>query len=139
MTIPTCPYCNASAFLVTGREIYPHRSDLYEKYYYRCKPCNAFVGCHPGTKRPLGRLANTDLRHAKMAAHAAFDPLWKQRAMTRRQAYAWLAETLDIPANQCHIGLFDLVLCARVVEACTSLLETSTDLDQTDTSGRIRP
>ena len=127
MTRPMCPYCNAPAVLVTGREIYPHRPDLYAKHFYRCAPCDAVVGCHPGTKHPLGRLANAELRQAKMAAHAAFDPLWKQGRMTRRQAYAWLAERLALPDRECHIGWFDPARCARVVAVCTSFQATLTD------------
>lgn len=73
-----CSYCNKPAELVTGKEIYPHRPDLYPKKFWRCRPCTAYVGCHKpnagygdGT-RPLGRLANAELRAAKSAAHAAF-------------------------------------------------------------------
>ncbi len=35
------------------------------------------VGCHPGTKNSLGRLANAELRKWKSIAHRVFDPLWR--------------------------------------------------------------
>lgn len=112
-----CPYCNLDAPMVGGDEIYPHRPDLYHKHFYRCPQCKAFVGCHPGTAKPLGRLADEKLRKAKMAAHASFDRLWKNGGkMSRREAYAWLASALGIPSKQCHIGMFDLDGCERVLE-----------------------
>ncbi|QOR55244.1 MAG: hypothetical protein SHS37scaffold220_13 [Phage 67_12] len=124
----SCPYCARPAVLVTGATIYPHRVDLYAKKFWRCAPCGAWVGCHPaaGPKGQggigdgtvaLGRLANAELRTAKARAHAAFDPLWKSRAMKRRDAYAWLAGQLGISRDNCHIGMMDLDACRAVVAA----------------------
>lgn len=121
---PSCPYCHSLAALVTGADIYPHRPDLQNLRFWRCAPCGAYVGCHKagngfgdGT-RPLGRLANAELRSAKQAAHAAFDPLWKSGRMGRRAAYAWLAKQLGVPIDRMHIGEMDVADCKRVVDAC---------------------
>lgn len=115
-----CDYCGNPAPLVTGREVYPHRPDLYAKRFYRCQPCGAWVGCHPGTRRPLGRLANAELRRAKMVAHEAFDPLWRNGSGNRTSRYRWLAEQLGIKPEDCHIGMFDEAMCRRVVDVCRS-------------------
>lgn len=113
-----CPYCHHPAKLVTGTALYPHRPDLFEKWFYLCFPCDAHVGCHPGTTNPLGRLANPELRTAKIEAHAAFDPIWRNAGKKRGEAYAWLARKLGIPKPQCHIGMFDVATCHRVIEIC---------------------
>lgn len=124
-----CPYCQQPAQLATGAEIYRHRPDLAKLCFWACFPCGAYVGCHKlgawiwkaGKKVvsdgtiPLGRLANAELRQAKQAAHAAFDPTWKDRGQPRRTAYAWLAHKLGIPVDDCHIGEFDVERCRRVV------------------------
>ena len=104
--------------MVGGKEIYPHRPDLYSLNFYQCKPCGAYVGCHKtgDGKQPLGRLANAELRAAKSAAHAAFDPMWKDGKKKRGSAYAWLADALGIDKRDCHIGMFDVETCRRVVE-----------------------
>lgn len=115
---PICPYCDTSSTLVGGDEIYPHRPDLAHKWFYRCVGCDAYVGCHPGSKRPLGRLANAQLRRAKNHAHAAFDPMWKNGPMKRSHAYQWLAKRLEIPVKDCHIGMMDEEMCQKVVEIC---------------------
>lgn len=118
-----CPYCNNEARLVGGDAIYPHRPDLYRLRFWQCAPCDAYVGCHKGTEQPLGRLANAELRRAKMLAHAAFDPRWrtrdkKQRPKTRGEAYSWLAKRLGVDRADCHIGMFDLEQCQQVVQVC---------------------
>lgn len=123
-----CDYCHQPAPLVTGREVYPHRPDLWEKRFYACMPCGAWVGCHPPATAPgggvgdgtvpMGRIANAELRRAKSAAHAAFDPLWQgRRSMRRRDAYLWLAQELRIEPEDCHIGMFDLDQCRAVIAA----------------------
>lgn len=123
---PQCPYCHAPSKLVTGRSVYPHRTDLHAKKFYRCVPCDALVGCHEGTDKPLGRLANPSLRKAKQRAHAAFDPLWiGSPGSKRRKWYSWLAIQLDIPREECHIGMFDEAMCARVVEVCNDYQRNS--------------
>lgn len=122
---PICPYCGQlSKFL-------PSSEGIYSKDYgpvYACMPCRAWVGCHHGTRTALGRLANKELRIAKMRAHAAFDPLWKKRTdnkhlkkhKSRAKAYSWLSETLGIPSEHCHIGMFDVEVCKRVIEVCNA-------------------
>lgn len=118
-----CPYCHQLTVLVDGLEIYPHRPDLSNKFFYLCSPCDAYVGCHPGTTNPLGRPANAELRRAKSAAHRAFDPLWQSGQMTRSGAYSWLATQLGIKKSCCHIGMFSLSECQRTVELCEALEE----------------
>jgi len=116
--VKICEYCEEPAVLVTGKVIYPHRPDLAKKKIWYCAPCKAYVGCHRDGITPLGRLADEELRKAKMAAHAAFDPKWKTGRLTRSQAYIWLAEKLNIPEEHCHIGMFDKTMCQRVVKLC---------------------
>lgn len=114
-----CDYCGEPAEKVTGKVIYPHRPDLYRKLYYNCAACEAYVGCHPGSSVPLGRLANKELRAAKRKAHLHFDELWKSNKMSRSSAYEWLSKALNISRGETHIGMFDLDKCKNVVKAVT--------------------
>lgn len=115
-----CDYCNIATRLAKGSEIYPHRQDLYALNFYLCDSCGAYVGCHKNGdgKRPLGRVANEELRKAKSKAHAAFDPLWKSGKMSRGAAYSALASSMAIKKDKCHIGMFDVKQCEYVVEWC---------------------
>lgn len=117
-----CPYCGHDAELVDSAEIYRGRS---YGLAWLCRPCEAYVGCHQGTARPLGEPANKATREARMRAHAAFDAIWKpsttygrDRQDARRTAYRWLAAELGIDPYHCHIGQFDVETCRRVVEVC---------------------
>ncbi|MGF7131966.1 hypothetical protein P3T40_003449 [Paraburkholderia sp. EB58] len=119
-----CPYCDRDAVLVKGTVIYPHRQDLYARNFWHCASCDAYVGTHRRNRKlklngdePLGRLANRELRKAKVATHAAFDPLWVSGAMTRQAAYEWLAGAIGVSSDNCHIGMFDLDACRAVVAA----------------------
>ena len=117
-----CPYCNNNALLVSGRVIYPHRSDLFDLQFWSCHPCKAYVGCHKPNMRqgfvgdePKGSLANADLRNHRRESHAAFDPIWRNGKKTRKKAYLWLSKRLEIDYNDCHIGEFNIEICKRVV------------------------
>lgn len=114
-----CDYCGKDAVLVSGKELYPHRPDLYGIQIWKCSPCQAWVGCHKRSNAvPLGRLANAELRKAKSAAHAAFDPIWKSGSLSRMGAYKWLSKSLNVPFKKCHIGMFNIEQCADVVRVC---------------------
>lgn len=110
-----CPYCNNLADFTHGDEVYPHRKDLSGKPFWICRDCNAYCGCHKGTDRPLGTLANKELRHWRKQAHSFFDPLWMHGKLSRGDAYGLLAKDLGIPKNECHIGSFSADQCRGVV------------------------
>ena len=119
----TCPYCNQAACLVGGDAIYPHRPDLFSLKFWRCAPCDAYVGTHKNydDHRPLGRLANAELRGWKQRVHQAFDPLWQDGQMSRSKAYSWAAEALGLPKNLTHIGMFDVETCKRLIAAAQAV------------------
>lgn len=122
---PECPYCGDVSKLTTGEFVYPHRPDLGHLKFYVCIPCDARVGCHGSSSKPLGRLANGELRSAKSAAHAAFDPLWKRGTMKRTEAYAWLSEAMGLDPRDTHIGMFDIPQCNKVIKLCEGRHEGS--------------
>lgn len=107
-----CPYCGQDSALVDSAMIY-HTS---YGWAYWCKPCDAYVGCHKGTQNALGRLANKELRGWKIVTHEYFDKLWRGKKMTRQEAYKWLSESLGLPAEYTHIGMFSVSTCKKVIE-----------------------
>lgn len=115
-----CNYCGEPAKMISGKQLYygkgyPHLDKLM---YWQCVPCNAHVGTHKNTSKPMGRLANPALRKAKSAAHNAFDPLWQDGEMSRTEAYGWLAHAMAIERKNCHIGYFNLDECLQVLIVC---------------------
>ncbi len=114
-----CPYCGKRAEMVAGSKIYPDVKSLWNRLYYLCEPCEAYVGTHIGSVVPLGTLANKELRIARVQAHSAIDPLWKSKRMTRSGVYGWLAAEMQV--CMCHIGLFDVAQCKQVIAIVNKL------------------
>ena len=116
---PECFNCGDAAELVTGKEVYPHRPDLHKGKYWICYPCNAYVGTHKGSTQaaPLGLLATDEHRKLKMQAHAAFDPIWRSRELTRSEAYAWLKRELR-SARSVHIGWSTPEELEEIIKIC---------------------
>lgn len=112
---PTC-YCGAPARLRTSR---------FGPFWgcTRYPECDGVVGCHPGTEKPLGELADKATRTARKEAHDAFDALWKpmepECGRYRRAAYRWLGEELDL--DDPHMGEMDRETALAVVEACEGM------------------
>lgn len=113
-----CNYCKKSAELVTGADIYPHRRDLTHRKLWQCKPCDAYVGCHEGTEKPYGSLANKETREARMLAHSEFDKLWllsPNRHKARSAAYAWLSDQM-LSHTLVHISGMTADQCYEVID-----------------------
>ena len=111
-----CDYCGRRTEYVDSKVIYGKSYGMI----YLCRNCMAYVGVHKGSDKPLGRLANAQLRYWKKEAHAAFDPLWKYGSFKHRRnaAYAWLAEQMGLPVDKTHIGMFDVGQCKAVIQIC---------------------
>jgi ssDNA-binding Zn-finger/Zn-ribbon topoisomerase 1 len=117
--VPCCPYCGKQAVLRDGTAVYARsygRLWVCQDY----PKCDSYVGCHKGTKQPLGRMANKELRMLKMRVHKAFDSLWKSGVMSRSDAYRWLSDQLMIPPQSCHIGMFDEQTCRDAIRFCAN-------------------
>ena len=113
----TCPYCGSEAELVDSKIIYGRSYGMI----YLCSnypACEALVGAHKQSLKPLGRLANAELRSLRKKAHRFFDPLWKSGRMPREKAYAWLGKQMGIPKKLTHIAYFDEEQCRKVISIC---------------------
>lgn len=126
MEIPhICRYCGGIVRLVPAESVYGDsavRLGLKGEKLYQCQNCNARVGCHRGTVRPLGDLANEVLRLKRLvgvgkitvlaAAHSHVRHLGvilRRRLQQRLAALAghkFLA-TFHLPAGQPVYRLFN--------------------------------
>ena len=118
----TCPHCQAKVDIVNNEAIYGRPYGEWP-WAYSCTGCRAYVGMHPYTAIPLGTLATPEIREARKRAKSAFNPIWQNGRMKRGAAYAWLAEQLGIPKNECHIGWSGIEQCERIVAICTMHLK----------------
>lgn len=83
-----CRYCGGVIRRVSGQKIYgdaaANRLKLREEWFYQCQNCNARVGCHKGTKRPLGNVSNEVLRLKRKETHQVFDAFWKAMSLLKQ-------------------------------------------------------
>lgn len=107
-----CPYCNKQTEFVDSKLIYGKSYGMI----YLCRKCDAYVGTHKNSKKPLGTPANFELRELRKITHLEFDKIWQEKYMSRRKAYLWLANKLGLPLEQTHIGMFNINKCNRVLE-----------------------
>lgn len=106
-----CQYCHNQAEWVENKEVYG-RNYGRSIMIWLCKPCDAYVGCHNNTRKPLGVLANRELREWRKKAHAKFDPLWKNGKMNRDKAYGVLRKEFG---RDIHIGESDIETCKHII------------------------
>ena len=120
-----CPYCHAKATLRPASVVYGPNKRAQGKYLYICDrwpACDAYVSVHPGTKTPMGSLANAALRKKRILAHQAFDQIWKRRIMSRKQAYYWLSDKLGTDPAHTHIAQFGDYRCEQVIRESRKVL-----------------
>ena len=120
-----CPYCGAKATLRPSSVVYGERAKS-GGYLYVCDrypKCDAYVGAHQKTTRPMGTLANGDLRHKRIEAHKVFDQMWKSGLMTKWQAYRWMQGKFALNEDQAHIAKFSEYMCDQLIAACNQVYE----------------
>jgi hypothetical protein len=119
-----CPYCCSPIILRSADGIYRENSSNTMLYACTRYPaCDAYVRVIPGSKNPVGTMANGPLRALRKEAHQYFDLIHQTGIMTRDDAYAWLAAIIQAPATQAHIGLLGDYYCRQVIEESKRLLE----------------
>ena len=82
------------------------------------------MGTYSDNITALGRLANKQLRQAKMRGHKAFDPLWKGKPKyfsSRPKAYKWLSKKMGIDIDKTHFGMFTEEQCGEATSLCRNL------------------
>jgi len=119
-----CPYCGNNIVLRSADGIYKENKSGTMLYVCSRYPvCDAYVRIIPGTKTPVGIMANGKLRALRREAHQYFDRIYRSGIMSRNEAYAWLAEMLQAPLPMTHIGYLSEYYCRQVIEESKRLLE----------------
>ena len=119
-----CPYCGKPLILRSADGIYhenPRNTMLYVCKDY--PQCDTYVRTHPGTSVPVGTPANRELRALRNEAHRYFDQLYRSGMMNKQDAYLWLADFLQVPLSQAHIGYLGEYYCKQVIAASQELLK----------------
>ena len=108
-----CQYCNNPSKVITGKKLYPNTRWIHKKYFWICKSCDAYVGCHGKSKKPLGSLANKKLRELRKLCHYKFYEYSKANNLTKKESYKWLSEIMKLDPKHAHFGMFDIDQCSK--------------------------
>ena len=97
-----------------------------EKYLYVCSgypSCDSYIGAHKKSMRPMGTMADSNLRNKRIEAHRALDAIWKNGYMTKHSTYIWLQNRLNLREKDTHIGKFSYYLCEQTIRECTDYIK----------------
>ena len=108
--IVKCGECGSPMRLLESR--------TYGKFYGCTKwpECDGTHGAHQKSGKPLGIPANKETKEARIQAHIAFDSLWKDGSMTRKEAYKWMQKTILLSKEDAHISKFDKETCKLLIK-----------------------
>jgi len=125
-----CNYCSKGAHLIMGKALYPHNPKLWQRKYWQCLPCKAWIECRSGSEEPLGRLADAFLRGMKHEAWTYFTRLIDRKIKGGAEFEAamfsgkqWLAKTTGIPLDRCISHQWTLEECRKVIALCRPYCE----------------
>ncbi len=121
---PRCPYCGSHTIYRSADGIY--RENTRGEMLYVCKNyprCDSYVRVQPGTRIPLGTVANRELRELRIEAHRQFDKLHKRGYMSKHDAYQWLGGVLGVTGREAHIGQLSMLSCNLVIREAKKQVE----------------
>lgn len=95
-----CVECdkNVEPKVVSGSMVYPNSPKLAHDRFWMCNHCKNFIGCHKNANKnkmkPLGVIANKELKQARIKIHQLIDPIWQNDKMKRGEVYAIISKEL---------------------------------------------
>lgn len=116
-----CDDCNSTEIIL--------KSNDYGNIY-QCNNCGASVGCHVGTKAPLGRMASAKIRKLRIDVHKEFDPIWRKRILRRPDAYDWLGRQLGIERSKCHMSMLTEEQLTKAIEVSKEFMRIEAPIHQ---------
>ena len=113
---PICPYCNGKSEIRSLRDVTGSENAMGYVFVCRHYPaCDSYVKMNEQTGKPLGTMANKQLRSLRIEAHRQLYRLYADGSMSRNEAYEWMASVMNIPRQEAHIGLFQEYYCRKVI------------------------
>lgn len=121
-------HCGAHAVLRPASVVYGSKAN--NEYLYVCArypACDSYVGVHKKSLKPLGTLADRELRSKRIQAHKVFNQLWMSGMMQKWQAYKWMQAKLGLNSEQAHIAKFSVYMCDELISICEQVLKNNHD------------
>ena len=97
-----CPYCKRPGVLRPAAYVYGDNNLDPEKYLYVCSgypSCDSYIGAHKKSMRPMGTMADSNLRNKRIEAHRALDAIWKKWLYDQTQHIYLASEPFESPGK----------------------------------------
>ena len=110
-----------------------------ETMFYVCSgypECNAYVSANQKNNRPLGTMADGELRNLRIQAHRALREIWTQGYMTKNSTYHWLSGKLALSGEGntcCHVCTYR---CMETIRLANELLEERKEMEKREQKGK---
>lgn len=107
-------------------------------WFYGCARYPACTGTHGAHAdgRPKGIPADKPTREARMRAHAALDPMWKndrrageEASDARGRIYRWMQRVMGMTEDEAHIGRFTVAQCDELIEHVRAAYQAKRERD----------
>ena len=119
-------HCGAQAMKRPASVVHGDRAK--GEYLYICSrypACDSYVGSHKKSLKPMGTLANKELRAKRIEAHRVFNLMWESGIMEKWQAYKWMAAKFGMHSEQAHIAKFSEYMCNELIIVCKQALQNN--------------
>lgn len=121
-----CDHCN-SKYIVFIKNKTKINNNEYRSVWM-CRECYAMVLCHADSRTPLGYMTDKSGRELRKVLHNIFDLLWQEKYMTRDEAYDWLALTLLVNREECHIARLSKSELRKAIGLCRKEVEKQKEI-----------
>lgn len=130
-----CPYCGRRAVLRPITYVIGENRRIFDpdQMVYVCSAypaCNAYVAANKKNLRPLGSLADGELRNLRIQAHRALRSLWQNGYLSEKDAYHWLSGKLGLPEKDTHIAKFSHYRCKETIRCCEVYIEERREFEK---------
>jgi ssDNA-binding Zn-finger/Zn-ribbon topoisomerase 1 len=92
-------------------------SPKFKRPFYGCSrfpECRGTIGAHKDGS-PLGIPINAAGRETRKRAHEVFDQIWKEKVLTRQDAYRWMQEAMGLSSENAHIAKLTAEQCEKLI------------------------
>lgn len=121
-----CPYCGKKAVLRPASYLYADKKIFDpDGMFYVCSgypDCDAYVSANKKNQKPLGKMANGELRHLRIEAHRALREIWQRGYMTQASTYHWLSAKMGLHFKETHIAKFNTYFCEETIRLAHELI-----------------
>lgn len=119
LEIKKCDFCDSPVNLRENKEVYGKNFGQWP-WIYLCSNdnCKAFISCIKGTYKPVGTLANHELRELRKQISLWLRQLVEEGPFTEIGAKDWCAAWIGVKLDEFKIAKLSVKQCQTIIYRC---------------------